>query len=348
MKDDAFERLLQNAAYNFGESYIDTSDLLYEPHEFSGRFEKKIHKLIKKQRRFYFPLVKTPLRLSFTIIAMVILMTFTTVMSVGAIREKIVGFIVNTFSDHSDIMAVRDDQHPETIEEKYELGYDLSGYNIDFKSIYEHGYILTYKNKYTGANIHFEQLTKDGFNIGINTEDAKITYIDMNGYETMFFVDNHNYSNYIWDNGRYYFIISSNLSEDETFKIASSVRCSDPNADHHPNRIEDIYEIGYDLSSFDIYDEFYDNTSRYTMYLKDDNKCVAYHQYTKSNFDVRVNTEGAEITNVKVYTFDAIYFYNNNNYHNLIWDNGKYIFMLSSNLSKDETFEIAQSIRKSG
>ena len=218
------KELVESTIENFGDSYIDTSLLSYEPHEFSARFERKMRKLIKKQRRFYFPLVKTPLRLSFTVIAMVILMTVTTMMSVGAIRERIFNFFINTFSTHSDITPIDDDRHPDTIEEIYEIGYDISNYKIDFEACDEISRHLSYV--YKDKQIIFEQLTSNS-NLRVNTEDAEITHIDMNGYDVMYCCDNQNYHTMIWDNGKYLFHLSANLSKEEVFEIAASVRKSE-------------------------------------------------------------------------------------------------------------------------
>ena len=128
------------------------------------------------------------------------------------------------------------------------------------------------------------------------------------------------------------------------FSTHSDIKTVDD--DQHPDTIEDIYEITYDLSDFSVYDEFYDDVSRYTMYLKDNTECVSYNQYTKATFDIRINTEGAIIHHITLNGYDTIYYMNNNNYHTLIWDNGRYIFMVSSNISKENAFEIAESVKK--
>ena len=225
MTDEMFDRFVEKTIENFGDSYIDTSLLSYEPHEFSARFERKMRKLIKKQRRFYFPLVKTPLRLSFTVIAMVILMTVTTMMSVGAVREAIFNFFINTFSTHSDINAIDDDQHPDTIEDIYEITYDLSGYEVNFESYLERQRIISYLKN--GKEIIFEQHVNDAFNVRANTEGAEIFHVDLNGYDAMYYYNNLDYHNLIWDNGKYTFWLLSNISKEEFFEIAKSVRKSE-------------------------------------------------------------------------------------------------------------------------
>ena len=59
--------------------------------------------------------------------------------------------------------------------------------------------------------------------VGINTENAETTAIDINGNEAVYFYDNHNYSHIIWDNGDYIIDISSNIDKNALISIAKSV-----------------------------------------------------------------------------------------------------------------------------
>ncbi len=223
MEDNNFMRALAEC---MREEYAEYA-VAVEDHSFSPKFERKVRKLINRRRKPYFRMINTVGKRVACIALAVFIATATTVMSVGAFREAFIGFFINTFSDHSDLKGVDDDQHPDTIEDIYEIGYDLSGYYVDFKSDYEHGHILKYKNKDTKSIIRLEQYTNSSLNLAINTEDAEITHIDMNGYDTIYYCDNHNYHVLIWDNGEYTIIISSNLSKEETFEIAKSVRKSE-------------------------------------------------------------------------------------------------------------------------
>ena len=192
--------------------------------EFSDEFLQKMDKLINRRRKPYFRMINSVSKRVACIALAVFIATATTVMSVDALRNAVFNFFLNVFSDHSDIRAADDDQHPDTIEEIYDITYDLSEYYVDFKSDYDHGHILKYKNKDTKSIIRLEQYTNSSLNLAINTEDAEITHIDMNGYDTIYYCDNHNYHVLIWDNGRYTLMISSNLTKEETLKIAKSVK----------------------------------------------------------------------------------------------------------------------------
>ena len=77
------------------------------------------------------------------------------------------------------------------------------------------------------------------------------------------------------------------------------------------------------------------------------NNEIVFMQYVNDAFNIRANTEGAVITHIDLHGYDAIYFYNNVGYHNLIWENGQYTMVISSNLTKEVTVDIAKSVRKS-
>ncbi len=196
---DGFKELLKNSIENFGDSYIDTSLLSYEPHEFSRRFDRKMRNLIKKQKRFYFPLVKTPLRLSFTVIAMVILMTM--VMSVGALREKVFHFFASWGQNMSKVYIPLDEQHPLTIEEKYDITFDLGDFELDHEDHYSVYYSMTYVHG--DDYISYDQYTQECFNgILLNTEDAVFEDAEVNGFQATFWFDLYGTPHITWDNGK--------------------------------------------------------------------------------------------------------------------------------------------------
>ena len=199
-------------------------DLLIEnvEHEFSQKFEKKIEKLIKRRRKPYFRMINTVGKRVACIALAIFIASATTVMSVDALRNAVFNFFISVFSTHSDISAIDDDRHPDTIEDIYEITYDLSNYKVDYESYSDKKRIISYiKNN---NEIVFMQYVNDIFNMRANTEDAVITHININGYDVMYFFNNLGYHNLIWDNGKYMIVISSNLPKEEVVAIAESVR----------------------------------------------------------------------------------------------------------------------------
>lgn len=126
----------------------------------------------------------------------------------------------------------------------------------------------------------------------------------------------------------------------EKFSIVQSVENI-----NSPEKIEEIYNITYDLSGYVIDYEEYDDYSRNITYINGNN-VVDYFQYAKSAYDMLLNTENADIETIIIDHHKAIYYKDNRNYHHIIWDNGEYIISLSSNVGKNELIDIANSVQK--
>ena len=204
--------------------YKDADELMIEniPYEFSAEFEKRMSKLIKRRRKPYFRMINTVGKRAACIALAVFIASATTVMSVDAFREAVFRFFMNIFSTHSDITAIDDDQHPNTIEDIYEITYDLSEYTIDYEDYTEYSRNISYING--EISIDFQQYTKEMYDENINTEGADISTININDNEALYFHDNHQYDCLIWDNGDYILVIYSNIGKDELISIAKSVQ----------------------------------------------------------------------------------------------------------------------------
>ena len=62
-------------------------------HIFSEKFERKMERLIRRRRKPYYSLISTSLRRTACIIVMFLVVSFTTVMSVEALRKPFLDFI---------------------------------------------------------------------------------------------------------------------------------------------------------------------------------------------------------------------------------------------------------------
>lgn len=205
--------------------YKEADELMveYESYEFSPEFEEKMEKLIKRRRKPYFRMINTVGKRVACIAACAFIVSSASLMSVDAVREAVFGFIMNIFEDHSDISFEDDGKHPDTIQDIYEIGYDMSDYEISFEVNNDKMRSVEYMDN-KGNSIVFEQYVEDAFNLRINTEDATVSHIDLNGYDAMYYYDNNSFNNLIWDNGQYIFYISSNLTKEKTISVAESVQ----------------------------------------------------------------------------------------------------------------------------
>lgn len=193
-------------------------------HTFSPEFKNKMDKLIRHRKKPYYSFVNTIGKRVAVIILTFVMISFTTVMSVGALRKPFQKFVINMFKTHSDIRSDPEDteEYPKTIESIYDIPNGIEGYEKELlreDSIGRH--VL-----YTKGN-KFVDLIQDVvyvFSMNANTEGATIEHIDINGYDAIGWLNNLNCYNLLWNNGEYIIFILSNISKDELITIAKSVQ----------------------------------------------------------------------------------------------------------------------------
>lgn len=192
-----------------------------EKHIFSPKFEKRMKRLIKRRNKPYYRIVNTSVKRVACISAVLLIVSSAAIMSVDALRNAFIDFIVSVYEKFS-IIFTEDKKAPEIIEEIYNITYDLNDYTIDYQEYNEIFRNTVYvKDDYV---IDFSQYTKSAYDLLINTENAETIAMDLNGNEAVYFYDNHNYSHIIWDNGDYIIDISSNIDKNKLINIAKSVK----------------------------------------------------------------------------------------------------------------------------
>lgn len=192
-------------------------------HEFSPDFERRMDKLIRQRRKPFYRFTNTVGKRVAVIIIGLITVSFTTVMSVEALRTPFLDFIMSIFSDHSEVRLFDDDgNNPEVIESYYEITSDLSGYSIERDEQSEEERAIIYRR--SDVIISFHQIVIHDFKSNYNTEDAIIESIDINGFEAIGYLDNQDYYTLLWNNGEYIINIASNIGKDALIDIAKSVQ----------------------------------------------------------------------------------------------------------------------------
>ena len=193
-------------------------------HTFSPEFEEQMDKLIKRRRKPYYSIINTVGKRVAVIILAFFIVSFTTVMSVEALRKPFLKFITNMFSTHSEIKSDPDDskEYPKTIERKYGITKGVDGFTQEV--LYDNNDIIQLQYSNGNICIELEQQTVDSFGGYFNTEGATIEHIEINGNDATGWIDNQNYYTLIWNNGEYVIEISSNIGRDELIEIAKSVQ----------------------------------------------------------------------------------------------------------------------------
>lgn len=199
-----------------------TADLPDSPdHEFSPAFERKMDKLIKRRSLPFYMLINTAGKRIAGIVIGIIIALSAAVISVDALREGFVDFITMVFSDHSVVKPVETENAPETIEEIYGITADLSGYEIVYESYDDTSVRIDYIKD--DVMIIFRQHIKTA-TLNHNTENSEFSEININGYNAIYYCDNHNYNKIVWDNDSYTIYLSSNIGKNELIEIAESVQ----------------------------------------------------------------------------------------------------------------------------
>ncbi|MCM1316438.1 MAG: DUF4367 domain-containing protein [Alistipes senegalensis] len=213
----------QKALYNaLAPEYEMAMQDVANEHEFSTEFEKNMKKLINRRNKPYYKIINTAGKRTACAAVVVLVVSSVTIMNVEALRNAFSDFFVSIYEKFSTVQPVEDDTSPTTLEEIYEITYNLNGFEIIYDEHDEYSNIIHYNKD--NIVIYFKQCTKNMYDSDINTENAKILTVDINGHEAIYFIDNNDYYHIIWDNGDYIISLSSNISENTLIEIAKSVQ----------------------------------------------------------------------------------------------------------------------------
>ena len=218
MTNEIFKRAIFEALTQEYENSIPDT----EKHIFSPKFEKEMSKLIKRREKLYYKMINTFGKRAACFTVGILVASSLTIMNVDALREAFIKFVVNVFEKFSIVQAVDANDSPEIIEDIYEITYDLSGYSYDLWSCDDISRLAEYTNG--KIYINFGQHTKAEYDILLNTENADIEIIKINGHEAIYYMDNHNYHHIIWDNDDYIISLGSNIGKTTLIDIADSVQ----------------------------------------------------------------------------------------------------------------------------
>ena len=194
-----------------------------EEHVFSPAFERRMNRLVKRRNKSYYMMINTAGKRIACIAGIVFIVSFSTVMSVSALREAFRDLFINIYKRFSVVRSAEDLDAPEKIEDIYGITSDLSGYDVIYTDLDEYTNNIIYSDENNNV-IDFAQYVKSEFDMGINTESAEITHIDIKGKEAVYYEDNQGYNTMIWDNGDYIIMISSNIDENALKDMADSVQ----------------------------------------------------------------------------------------------------------------------------
>ena len=196
-----------------------------ERHVFSPGFLAKMDKLVRMQKKSYYFFINTAAKRVALVVLLILITMFSTVFSTKALRDPAINFIVHVYEKMSTIIWGENggnENLPSTIQEYYLPGFLPEGYELkvteDFKVMYK----MKYFNQ-DGVKIEFQQFAIKAAHMSIDTEGTTYENIKINGNSGIYF-SNKGYQNFIWNDGRYGYSLSSKITKEELRKVAESVK----------------------------------------------------------------------------------------------------------------------------
>ena len=201
-----------------------------ETHEFSHHFEKRMNKLIKSIGGGSFLLFgnRVPLRKAVQLAFLILILAVLAAATYAFISWS--SFNVKEYDIYSLLNVTDISDAPLTLEERYEIGADLSEYNYEVLVDNNSMTITYYTNLYNkNKTLEFFQMTKKSLkNKRINTENAAQTptTIEINGCIGLYIQTLKGEHMLLWDNGSYFIQVfgSKEFSINELILICDSVQ----------------------------------------------------------------------------------------------------------------------------
>lgn len=189
---------------------------------FSDKFNKRMEKLIKAQRKPYWKFISTTSKRA-AVIFVAILTLFTAAFSVKAIREPIIKFIKQVYESFTQYSF--DGDTVETINKEYTITKMLDGYELIDKLTSDNTIATTYKNE-LGDTIIFTQMTTE-YSTGylVDNESGEQYTETVDGIE-IDFKEWYDTKTAIWANDGYVFSIDciGNISFEDIKQIIRTIK----------------------------------------------------------------------------------------------------------------------------
>lgn len=220
--NEALLKALSDVYSDKTEEYLNS--LSDDGYEYSEKYNRKIRKIIKMQRRPYFTFLSTALK--YGVCAAVSIIVFTgSIITVSAFCEPLHDFIVNIFSDNLKVTVGDIGNAPTEITEYYEIGNLPEGFDLIFQVSERQLASTSYSNNTN--YIYFGQYAKE-FYKDIDFENTEFL-LDENNQEYLISELKDGTLGIVWDNGDYVLHINSNLPREEILEICKSVRVKEEN-----------------------------------------------------------------------------------------------------------------------
>ena len=217
-----FEKYLKMSIQNYGAAYIDISDEWNLPHTFSPAFETTMNDAIQTLEKTYSKAKKPRFR-KIIIIAIIIIIVATMVLSVGALRSAIYHFITEVFPTHTEVEIEADHIASITPNDIYRVDPIPEGFQMSYQSSWNPNTSFSSSSYSCHENyVVFTQYLQSAYTPNINTEGTEIVPIDVRGHHG-FSVSLNEETYLAWEENGFVFSLSGNVSEDVLLEFANNI-----------------------------------------------------------------------------------------------------------------------------
>lgn len=201
-------------------------------HVFSKRFERKMKKLIRQEKRN--PFIKyTIIYLKRVAVVFLIVVTglFTITMSVDALRNQFIKIVIEIYEDLTEFIFSKDIQTDKELDFILkEPKYIPKGFKEVEKENTLQGIFIRYENK-NGSEIRYRSNQIDSNTVILDTEDAKVTDVMVNDYKAKYIIKDNSITIFWNDEENVYTIYFDydnkndlNKYEDDLIDIAKNIK----------------------------------------------------------------------------------------------------------------------------
>ena len=224
------DEMLRENAEKAAQLYLERIDVEYgqeSEHVFSRRFERRMRRIIKDQKRSPAKRKFISIMQKVAVAVLVLLVgTFTTTMSVKAYREEFISFIKRVTHRATSIeYRIGDVEYCEVDLSKTVFGYLPEGYEIVEEGLLTER-IAYYKLADANSHLLFIDLTVvTDYSTGVlslNTENTEVSYPVINGEEALLSVDSEGLI-LVWSRRNVILEISGVVSEEDAIEIAKNI-----------------------------------------------------------------------------------------------------------------------------
>ncbi len=192
---------------------------------FSPQFEKRMERLLRKQKRFYYPLFNTVLKRVACIAAAVLVSGSAVVLSVNGDKPEPTCFEIQSYSEHGvGVKFFNIDLPYETLHDPITQkipSYLPKGYVLEEDRSEARKTELIYVGEGTDC-FYYAQYGNSSY-AGAYAEDAVCERIRVGKHEG-YIIKNETCTNLIFNDGEYLYQLNGTLTEKEILKVAKSIQ----------------------------------------------------------------------------------------------------------------------------